>query len=270
MKNPRNGNNLKVKKMKLFKLLVSAVLPMMCLSVAAQTQKPSDNTPKKGNWTAGVTVGYNSFTNVTAQSGYLTEYEASAIGSLWSDKKLMVGLEGGYFVDDKWKLSLGGGLNFTHNPGYTDVPGTIESSSLSKEDMMGEIPNYRAVASQYSCNWSAQLGADRYFSFKGISNLMWFAGVRVGMAYALNEQYYDEWTSMGISVGETWSLRGALNIGIDYYVLPAMFVGASVQPFAYAYNMTSYRPQDGLGCLQADSHNFSILAAPTLHVGFKF
>lgn len=254
--------------MKLLKLLVSAVLPMMCLSVAAQN---GDNAPVKGNWTAGVTVGYNSFTNVTARSGYLTDYEASAIGNLWSDSKLMVGLEGGYFVSDKWKLSLGGGLNFTHNPGYADVPGSIdEGASLSKEDMMGEVPNYRAVASQYSCNWAAHLGVDRYFSIKGISNLLWYTGLRVGMAYALNEQYYDEWTSMGTSVGETWSLRGGINIGIDYYVLPAMYVGASVQPFAYAYNMTSYRPQDGLKCLQADSHNFSILAAPTVRVGFKF
>lgn len=250
----------------MFKLLVSAVLPMMCLTVAAQN---SDNTPVKGDWTVGATVGYNSFTNVTAQPGNLTDYEASAIGSLWSNKKLMVGIEAGYFVSDNWKLSLGGGLNFTHNPGYADVPGTIDEFT-PEGDMMGEIPNYRAVASQYSCNWNAHLGIDRYFSLKGIDNLMWYAGLRVGMAYALNEQNYDEWTSMGKSVGETWSLRGALNIGIDYYVLPAMYVGASVNPFAYSYNMTTYKPQAGLKNLEADSHDFSILAAPTLHIGFKF
>ena len=87
--------------MKLHRLLISAVLPMMCLTVAAQE---SDNTPQKGDFTVAATVGYNSFTNVSALPGNLTDYEASAISNLWSDKKLMVGFEGGWFVGDKWKL----------------------------------------------------------------------------------------------------------------------------------------------------------------------
>lgn len=251
--------------MKLHRLLISAVLPMMCLTVAAQE---SDNTPQKGDFTVAATVGYNSFTNVSALPGNLTDYEASAISNLWSDKKLMVGFEGGWFVGDRWKLNLGGGLNFTHNPGYPDLPGTIDGTT--GDDTLGEIPNYRAVASQYSCNYNVYTGLDRYFSFPNVSNLMWYTGVRVGFAYALNEQKYDEWTSMGKSVGQTWSLRGSLTLGFDYYLLPAMYVGVSVDPFAYSYNMTTYRPQEGLSSLEADSSNFSILAAPTLKIGFKF
>ncbi len=246
------------------KLLISAVLPMLSLTVAAQ----DDNTPVKGDFTVAATVGYNSYTNVNALPGNLTDYEAIAPNSLWNQKKLMVGFEAGYFVSDKWKLNLGGGLNFNHHPGYPDVPGTIDD--ITGDDTLGEIPNYRAVVSQYSCTWNAYTGVDRYFSISGISNLMWYTGVRVGMAYALNEQKYDEWTSMGKSVGETWSLRGSLTIGFDYYVLPAMFVGFSVDPFAYAYNMTTHKPQEGLKSLEADSHDYSILAAPTLKIGFKF
>ena len=90
--------------MKLHRLLISAVLPMMCLTVAAQE---SDNTPQKGDFTVAATVGYNSFTNVSALPGNLTDYEASAISNLWSDRKLMVGFEGGWFVGDRWKLNLG-------------------------------------------------------------------------------------------------------------------------------------------------------------------
>lgn len=75
---------------------------------------------------------------------------------------------------------------------------------------------------------------------------------------------------MGKSIGEAWSLRGGIALGVDYYVLPAMFVGISVQPFAYSYNMTSYKPQEGLKCLEADSSDFSIFAAPTVKIGFKF
>ena len=81
---------------------------------------------------------------------------------------------------------------------------------------------------------------------------------------------YDEYVSMGKSVGETWNLRGSLTVGVDYFVLPAMYVGAQIDPLAYTYNMTTYKPQEGLGSLKADSHNFSMLAAPTVKVGFRF
>lgn len=64
--------------MKLYKLLISAVLPMMSLTAVAQQ---SDNTPQKGDFTVAATVGYNSFTNVTAQPGNLSNYEASALTS---------------------------------------------------------------------------------------------------------------------------------------------------------------------------------------------
>ncbi|MBJ2185417.1 MAG: hypothetical protein JFR23_01695 [Muribaculaceae bacterium] len=252
--------------MKIRRLLMSALLPMTCLCAAAQ--QGEDNTPAKGDFTVAATLGYNSYTEATALPGNLTDYEASAFATDWSKKKLTVGFEAGYFVSDKWKLSLGGGINFTHNPGYADKPGTM-TPGMSGEDMVGEIPSYRAVASQYSCTYNVAAGLDRYFS-TSVKNLMLYGGVRVGMAYSLNEQKYDEWTAMGKSVGESWSLRGALTIGADYYVMKGMYVGASVDPFAYTYNMTSFRPQEGLARLSADSSNFAILAAPTVKIGFRF
>lgn len=199
--------------MKIRRLLMSALLPMTCLCAAAQ--QGEDNTPAKGDFTVAATLGYNSYTEATALPGNLTDYEASAFATDWSKKKLTVGFEAGYFVSEKWKLSLGGGINFTHNPGYADKPGTM-TLGMSGEDMVGEIPSYRAVASQYSCTYNVAAGLDRYFS-TSVKNLMWYGGVRVGMAYSLNEQKYDEWTAMGKSVGESWSLRGALTIGADYY-----------------------------------------------------
>jgi len=206
--------------MKIKRLLVLAVLPMLCLAVNAQNSS-KDNTPKKGDFTVAATVGYNSYTNVTAPSGLLTDYEVRALSTNWADKKLMVGFEGGWFFKDQWKLNLGGGVSFTNNPGYPAVPGTID-------------------------------------------------GIRVGFAYGENEMKYDEETSMGKSIAESWNLRGALTIGVDYFVLPALYIGAQIDPFAYTYNKTTYNPQAGLGDLSADSHNYSVLAAPTFKIGFKF
>lgn len=258
--------------MKIMKLLIVAVLPMVCLAVNAQDKccTKNDFTPKKGDFTIAATVGYNSYASVTALPGTLTNYEAAALSTDWSEKKLMVGFEGGWFFNDLWKLNLGGGLSFTNNPGYSAVPGTIDESAGTAEDNMGEIPNYRAIADAQSFSYNVFAGVDRYLKMKKVPNLMPYLGVRVGFAYGLNEMKYDEYVTMGKSTAETYNLRGAITCGVDYFLLPAMYVGVQVDPFAYTYNMTTYKPQEGLGNLSADSHNFSVLAAPTIKIGFKF
>ena len=155
--------------MKIKRLLILAVLPMMCLAANAQNCS-KDNTPKKGDFTVAATVGYNSYTNVTAPSGLLTDYEVRALSTNWADKKLMVGFEGGWFFKDQWKLNLGGGVSFTNNPGYPAVPGTIDDSNKnnSADENMGEIPNYRAVADAQSFAYNVSAGVDRYFNLYSI------------------------------------------------------------------------------------------------------
>ena len=260
--------------MKINKILVSAVLSMICLPVAAQSEGNCEskccnsNTPQPREFTIAATIGYNSFTNVSAMPGNLKDYEAAAAPNFWGDKKIMVGVEAGFFINEKWKLNLGGGLNFSHNPGYSDKPGTIDE--YSGDDYLGEIPNYRAVASQYSCNLNVYAGADRYFNTK-VKNLKWFTGVQIGYGYAQNDVNYNyEWNSMGTSVGQSVELRGAITLGMDYFILPGMFVGVSVLPFSYTYSWIGYRPQEGLKFLQADCSTWGALAAPTMKVGFKF
>lgn len=250
--------------MKIKKLLILAVIPMMCLPAYAQN---SDNTPAKGDLTVAATVGYNSFTNIMAESGLKTDYEVAALSTNWTDKKLMIGFEAGWFFHDKWKLNLGGGLNFTNNPGYSGVPGTIDAETETGD---GSIPNYRAVGDGSSLSYNVFTGIDRYYNVESIPNLMWYAGLRVGYAYGQNQVKYDEPESMGKSIAETYSIRGAFTMGVDYFVLPGMYIGCQIDPLAYTYNTTTLKPQEGLGNLCADSHNYGFMAAPTVKIGFKF
>lgn len=75
---------------------------------------------------------------------------------------------------------------------------------------------------------------------------------------------------MGRSLAQSYTGRISFSAGVDYYVLPSMFIGLEVQPVQYAYNVSGLRPQEGMSLLQADSHNISVLAAPTIKIGFKF
>ena len=247
------------------KLILSAVLPVLCLTTVAAQTAEQDNSPKKRDVTLAVTAGYTANTTVTAQPGNLTTYEVTPI----TDLRFALGVEGGWFVADRWKLSLGGAVNFLNNPGYSEVPGTVDESA-GIEDNLGEIPNYRAVADAQTFSYNVALGFDRYFGVKGVKNMMLYTGLRVGFAYGQNQKKYDEWTSMGKSIAETSSLRGAWTFGVDYYMFPNMFIGVSIDPVSYTYNITTYVPQEGLGNLSADSHKFSAFAHPTLRVGFKF
>lgn len=250
--------------MKLRKLIILAVAPMMCLAAGAQNK--DCNAPKKGDLTLAATVSYNSYTSLSAPAGNLNDYNLQAVSTNWNDKQLMVGIEGGWFFKDLWKLTLGGGLNITKNPGYAPVPGTVDSNSTAGD---GSIPNYGAVVSQSDIQFNVFTGVDRYFKTK-VCGLMPYLGVRVGYAYGQNSAYADDETWMGKSVAESFNIRGAITFGVDYFLTNAFFVGVQVDPFAYTYNMSTYKPQEGLGNLSADSHNFSVLAAPTLKVGFKF
>ena len=248
--------------MKLRKLIILAVAPMMCLAVSAQ-----DFTPKKGDFTVAATVSYNSYTSLDAANGSWSSHELAAVSTNWTDKKLMVGLEGGWFFQDLWKLTLGGGMNISKNPGYAAVPGVWDEYDVTG----GNIPSYAAVASQSEMQFNVYAGVDRYFdNLIKVKNLLPYAGARMGYAYGRNTAFADDENWAGKSVGESFNLRWSLVAGLDYFVSEAFFFGIQVEPLAYTYNKSTLRPQEGLGNLSANSHNFGIFAAPTLKVGFKF
>jgi len=249
--------------MKLRKLIILAVAPMMCLAASAQ-----DNTPKKGDFTVAATVGYNNYTMMSAPAGNLANYSLEAVSTNWTDKQLMVGIEGGWFFNDLWKLTLGGGLSITSNPGYAGLAGTADGSFVPGD---GSIPNYKAVASQSEIQFNVFTGVDRYFDkLFNVKGLMPYAGVRLGYAYGRNSANADDDEWMGKSMAESFNIRGAITAGVDYFLSDAVFVGIQIDPFAYTYNRTTVIPQAGLSNLEASSNNFSFIAAPTLKVGFKF
>ena len=234
--------------------------------VKAQSMQ-GNNGPKKGDFTVSATIGYNSYTSIAAPSGLLANYELQALSTNWAEKKLMVGLEGGWFFNNIWKLNLGGGLSFTKNPGYSEKPGTVGPNFIPGD---GSIPNYRAVGDGYFFNYNIYTGVDRYFKFKGLpENLYFYAGGRLGAAYGLNQVFYDEFETLGKSSAETLNLRVSGTCGLDYYI-SAMYIGIQVDALSYTYNLTSYKPQEGLSNLSADRHNVGFLAAPTIKIGFKF
>ena len=205
--------------MKLRKLILLAVAPMMCFAVHAQ-----EVCPKKGDLTVAATVSYNSYTSMKALAGNQSSYSLSAASTNWNDKQLMVGIEGGWFFKDLWKLTLGGGMSITSNPGYAALPGTIDENSKPGD---GSIPNYQAVASQSDLQFQAFTGVDRYFKTKA-TGMMTYLGVRLGYAYGRNSSFADSEEYAGKSIGESFNIRGALTAGVDYFFANDIFIGVHI------------------------------------------
>lgn len=224
--------------------------------------------PDRGEWTVAMTLSYNNYASISALPAYQTTYEASALNIDWTQRAITVGAEAGVFITPEFKVSFGGGFNFSRKPGYPAVDGTVEEGA-SPEDQMGEIPNYRAVGNSQSFSYQVFLGVDKYF-FTQVTNLMWYVGARGAISHGYNEIKYDEYTSMGKSSADTFNGRVALVAGVDYYLTPSLFFGGQIDACSWLYNRTAYQPQEGLRSLQADGYDWAFLSAPTIKIGFKF
>lgn len=251
--------------MKIKRLILLIALPIVATSAMAQKSV----SPDRGEWTVAMTLGYNSYATIDPLPAYQTIYEATALDINWTQKAITVGAEAGVFVTPEWKVSFGGGFNFTRKPGYLAVDGTIDDPNMSPEDQMGEIPNYRAVGHSQSFNYQAFLGVDKYF-FTQVTNLMWYVGARGLISHGYSEVKYDEYTSMGKSAADSWNGRVSIVAGVDYYLTPSLFFGGQIDACSWVYNRTSYQPQEGLRSLQADAYDWAFLSAPTIKIGFKF
>ena len=179
------------------------------------------------------------------------------------DKGPAFGVEGSMIICDKWKLDLGGAFTYSFNPAYPRYEGTGVG--------LGEIPTYEPVAFQQSASYLVYLAGSYYFRIKSIPALRPSIGIRLGASYGNNQRLATEDDMLGgFSASETVRLGAAAIAGIDYYFSPHFFVGMGVDLFRYVYGFNAHRPQEGLGVLGADTHNFGFLGAPKIKIGFVF
>lgn len=245
---------------------------------AQEAETPvQDNTPLKNSFTAAVTIGYNNYTNATALNPGASHYSARDFSTNWTDRQLGIGLDLGWFMNDNWKLSIGGGYNFKNNPGYEGLEGTYDWNA-GDEIGDGSIPSYLSRPERSNFNFMVFAGIDRYFHLKNTPNLLWYTGLRAQYAYGQDRLKYagqdvagdkDAADYMGRSVTDTWNLGASLVIGAEYYITRAIYVGAQVDVASYRYSKSTALPQPGMGELASDSHNIGAFACPMLKVGFR-
>lgn len=255
----------------MIKKIITFAITALLVSVNGYSQV-KDNAPKKGDFMLSASLGYNNYIQVTAPTQGAKSYSGVAMNTNWFDKGVTTGIEGTYFVSNSIALRLSGGFGFAYAPGYDARPGTWEDNNLpgtegNNNDIF--IPDYNAVGRSNTMSYNVAVGFNKYKNL-GVKNLFLTLGATVGFSYGQQTAIFAEDFAMGRTVGESYSTRVAFNMGVEYFFLPAMYVGLEVSPVSYIYHVSSIRPEDGLATLSADSHNLGVLAAPTLKIGFKF
>ena len=245
--------------MSINRIFVLAAALLVCVSAFSQEQQGRIKPVRFG---VSVTAGSNAYAGISALPGSLATYGTQAQSANWMDKAPAFGVEGSMIFCDKWKVDLGGAFNMGFNPAYLGVEGTGNS--------FGDIPTYRPVAAQQSLSFLVYVAGSYYFRIPAIPSLRPSLGLRAGYSYANNQQASPDENWMGISAAETGVISGAFIAGIDYYFSQHFFVGMGVDLVRYAYGFTAHRPQEGLGVLGADTHNFGFLGAPKIKIGFVF
>jgi hypothetical protein len=234
---------------------------------AQETLQGEDSTylPGKNNFTLSVNFGIGShLSKQNAPLPNLDKYSLSAPMTAWFEKTPVLDVEGRWFFLDKWAIKLTGGFSIGYNPGYDDVP------ELRGLDGKLIIPEYEQILTSDNIQYSIGLGVDRYFATKS-ERLFLRAGLELGFAYARTSvRDKDGELYLGASVAEAYAMRIAPVAGVDYYFTRQLFVGFDVRPLAYQYSVFSERPQAGLSTIASDNHSFSVIAQPTLKLGFRF
>ena len=210
-----------------------------------------------------ITAGSNAYAGISALPGTLASYGTEALSANWMDKAPAFGVEGSMIAFDSWKVDVGGAFNLGYNPSYPRIEGTGSD--------LGDIPTYESVTLQQSVSYQVYLASSYYFRIPLIPALRPSLGVRFGASYSNNQKVAPEEDLLGgISASETCVLSAAAIFGVDYYFGQNFFIGMGVDVFRYAYGFTAHRPQEGLGVLGADTHNFGFLGAPKIKIGFMF
>lgn len=232
------------------KLISAAFVMLFALTTATMAQEKP--------FFISATVGYNSYLSVNATGGNSSYYSGASVASpSWSDKKLMVGFEGGVYISKNLRVLLGGGYGHNETPGKAEYVGSNEAN----------IPSYGETPDKKSTNATAFVGADYCFNTQ---HVVPFVGLRGRGAYGNSELKYNNAESMGKSLAETWTYGGAIVFGADYIFQGGLIIGCQFDLCSYTYGAVKYKPQPGLATNKSYCHDFGAIAAPMIRIGFNF
>jgi OOP family OmpA-OmpF porin len=227
--------------------------------------------PRKGDFTGRLLLGKGSYFNglniPTDANGAIYPNMPSALVSGNNNSAVnMIGVEMGYYLSNRWALTLTGGTILSNTPSQLGIPAA------------GGLPEYAAVIADENINVNVTVGAQYLFKTES-KKLFPFIGVSVPYNYARRSVYDPtinidgggaDITDLGVGHTETNSFGIQAVAGVDYYFTEEIFMGVRIVPMSYNYAYSSTLPSPGLPVLEADNFSASFFVQPSISLGFNF
>ena len=70
-------------------------------------------------------------------------------------------------------------------------------------------------------------------------------------------------------IGQMFAIKGAAVAGVEYNLMPGMFLALEFQPLSYRYDVIQIAPQS-FGHYNLCHHNIKIFDMPTVRIGYRF
>ncbi|GAA4315347.1 hypothetical protein GCM10023115_27010 [Pontixanthobacter gangjinensis] len=270
------------------KIITYGILLFGILGATAQQIEEIDTTdiyaPVGGDFSISVLFGRGNFfdTGLMAPSSPVVNWTvegegpyADMIDPNENDASNMVGVEGRFFLSNRFALKLSGGAIFRNTPSRSN----IESfTNFEEENNQVWIPNYASVESDKRTDLNFNLGAELHFDsrFKRVSP---YVGFTFPFYYARRSAYDPAVITQAnepviVDIGErhteVFGVGAQIIGGVDFHLMEGLYMGAEVKPVSYLYAYSQKSPGPGLENLEANSNTFSFFGQTFLKLGFKF
>ena len=226
--------------------------------------------PRKGDFTGRLLLGKGSYLNSLGRptdNGTVYSNSPSALVSGNNNSAVnMIGVEMGYYLSNRWALTLSGGTILSNTPSQLGIPAA------------GNLPTYNAVVADENININVTLGTQYLFKTES-KKLFPYVGVSLPYNHARRSMYDPtisvdsggaNITDLGVGHTESTSFGIQAVAGVDYYFTEEIFMGVRIIPMAYNYAFSSTLPRPGLPVLESDNTSTSFFVQPSISLGFNF
>lgn len=267
-------------------IIISALLLGLLGSVCAQDATGSFG-PAKGDFSGAVLFGRGNFlttgldvplapgTNtgwyVSGSAPYQNSVEAG-----YADVSNMAGVEGRYFLTNRFALKLSGGAIIRSTPPRDNMPAVILYNSPNAT----WIPYYYAVQKDERVDLNLNLGVDYIFPSTRFERVFPYVGANIPFMYGRRTLYDPTITTdvygnpvvtdIGMRHAEVVGFGLQAVAGVDYYISKGLYFGFEFKPVSYVYAFNSKIPAPGLEALKADTHTWSFFSQIYCKLGFNF
>ena len=222
--------------------------------------------PRKGDFTGRLLLGKGSYLDglsIPTDNGTVFSNTPSALVSGNGNSAVnMIGIEMGYYLSNRWALTLSGGTILSNTPSQLGIPAA------------GNLPQYNSINADENIDINVTLGTQYLFKTES-KKLFPYVGVSVPYNHA-RRSYYDPTPvngnipDLGVGHTETTSFGIQAVAGVDYYFTEEIFMGVRIVPMAYNYAYSSTLPRPGLPVLESDNTSSSFFVQPSISLGFNF